>query len=104
MPNKNPDLLMSILVWLGQATVLHASLLAFVLSYMRAAYDEKEKRWQRRLLEASICACLALGSWGVIKLFQWPDAMAVVIGSFIGYLGVDQLREIILGRLKRGED
>lgn len=103
MPNKTPDFILSILIWLRDATVLHAGLMAFALSYMRAMYDEHEKRWQRRLLEAMICACLATSSWGLIKLLEWPDVMAVAVGGFIGYLGVDKLRELILIKLNKSE-
>lgn len=101
MPHKTSDFIMSVLIWLRDATVIHAGLMAFALSYMRAMYDEREKRYQRRLLEAMICACLATSSWGLIKLLEWPDVMAVAVGGFIGYLGVDKLREIILIRLHK---
>lgn len=103
MPHRTSDFIMSVMSWLGDATVVHAGVMAFVLSYLRATYDGREKRWQRRLLEASICACIAVSGWGIVKLFEWPDAMAVAIGCFIGYLGVDKLREIILIKLHKAD-
>ena len=98
MPEKNPDL-WALWRWLESATYLHAVFLAMVISILRACYDNKERRWQRRTLEASICGLLTLACYGLVNLFGWPDSIAVTLGGSIGFLGVDTLRAQIIKRL-----
>lgn len=85
--------------WLESATYLHAAALAMVISILRACYDGKERRWQRRALEASICGLLTLACYGLVGLFGWPESIAVTLGGSIGFLGVDTLRAQIIKRL-----
>lgn len=100
MPEKNPDL-WDICRWLESATYVHAAALAMVVSILRACYDGQEKRWQRQLLEASICGLLTLACFGIVNLMGWPDSIAVTLGGSIGFLGVDTLRAQIVKRLNK---
>jgi lambda family phage holin len=99
MPDKNPDLWAAVWRWLESATYLHAAGLAMVISILRAAYDGKETRWQRRYLEASICGLLTLACFGLVNMMGWPDSIAVTLGGSIGFLGVETLRAQIIKRL-----
>lgn len=68
-------------------------LLAFALSYLRILYDDKESRFTRQVLEASIGALLVLivglgcDAGGLAK---WASFMA---SGFVGILGVNWVRD-----------
>lgn len=66
--------------------------LAALLSYLRVLYDDKEPRWDRRLIEASLGGVLVF-SFGVgAEKFGLGGGYSYAVGGFVGVLGVDQVR------------
>lgn len=101
MLGKLTNLIGDLLAWLEQATVVHAMVLASVIAYLRVLYDGKETRSVRILLEASICGLLTLACFGLVRWLGWPDFIGTTLGGFIGFIGVDQLRALLLKRLNK---
>lgn len=78
--------------------------LAFVISIIRALYDSKEPRFIRVFLEACMCAGLTVAAIA-IEFLVFPalasDIVKAVLvgggsGAFVGFLGVYQIRRLIL--------
>lgn len=71
-----------------------AALLAALVSLLRILYDGKEPRWFRRLLEAALCGCIALGVAYLCEGLGLKAGWATFLGAAVGLLGADQVREI----------
>lgn len=71
-----------------------AALLAALVSLLRILYDGKEPRWVRRLLEAALCGCIALGIAYLCEALGFRPGAATFVGAAVGLLGADQVREI----------
>lgn len=78
--------------------------MAFILSFLRALYDSKEPRFVRVCLEACMCSGLTVAAIALIFLL-FPSlandiVKAVLVGggsgAFVGFLGVYQIRRLIL--------
>ena len=78
--------------------------LAFVVSVLRALYDSKEPRIARVFLEACVCSGITVSAIAVLfALFPsiTHDVVKAVLfgggmGAFAGFLGVYQIRRLIL--------
>ena len=67
--------------------------MAFVLSWLRIQYDNKEPRPVRRLIEASLGGVLVFLIGITAERFGVSQGWSYVAAGFIGVLGVDQVRE-----------
>ena len=92
---KLPDLIAPVIAGTG---------MAFILSILRTLYDSKEPRFLRVLLEACMCSGLTVAAIAGLFL-TFPSladdiVKAVLVGggsgAFVGFLGVYQIRRIIL--------
>lgn len=71
-----------------------AAMLAALVALLRIVYDDKEPRWFRRVLEATLCGCIALGVAYLSEGLGLKAGWATFLGASIGLLGADQVREI----------
>lgn len=86
------------------APLIVGPIMAFALSILRALYDTKEPRFLRVLLEALMCSGITITAIAAIFLFfpglEGDISKAVIVaggtGAFIGFLGVYQIRRLIL--------
>lgn len=94
------------------APILVASpMAAFILAVLRGIYEDKEKRRVRVVLEALLCSGISVFVMTAIVITALylqipvpiPEKYQLVflfvvasgIGSFVGYLGADEIRRII---------
>lgn len=90
MPWKDPDNWQ----WLFKAEFL-SPVLAGVIAFLRAAYDDEEPKWLRNMLEASICCFLAVGAGAFLSAIGIDDQNAnLAASSYIGLVGVDKVRKL----------
>lgn len=86
------------------APVVAGTGMAFILSILRTLYDSKEPRFLRVLLEACMCSGLTVAAIaGLFLAFPslGSDIVKAVLvgggsGAFVGFLGVYQIRRLIL--------
>lgn len=75
--------------------VLNGSLLAFVTSLLRLW--RKPDSWGNRLIDSALCMSLTVGLYyGINQVYPLNPNVALGIGSFVGYLGTEQIKEMIL--------
>lgn len=67
---------------------------AFILSYLRILYDDKEPRWDRRLLEAALGAVLVFLVGVGSEKFGLTGGYSYGLAGFVGVLGVEQVRQL----------
>ena len=84
--------------FLREHPVLSGALLAFVTSLLRM-YNCHES-WANKLIDSALCMSLTTGSFYGLNYFSPLDPkVALCIGSFVGYLGTEQIKEIILNAI-----
>lgn len=74
-------------------SVTGSILLAMITAIIRVTYDGKERRWQRKLLEALFCGFITLGFILFSTAMDWSPAFNGFIGSAVGSLGSNWVRE-----------
>lgn len=93
--SRLPDLIAPLIAGTG---------MAFILAVLRTLYDSKEPRFLRVMLEACICSGLTVAAIAGLFL-TFPSladdiVKAVLVGggsgAFVGFLGVYQIRRLIL--------
>jgi lambda family phage holin len=75
-----------------------APLTAFLLALIRT-----KKAGKVDLLEALMCALLTFAAWGGLEWLHFPQAMAVLIGGFIGGLGSTWARDWMRNRADKSD-
>lgn len=68
--------------------------LAFILSWLRIQYDDKEPKMVRRLLEASLGAVTVLVIGKTCEMLGLSSGWTYAAAGFIGVAGVDFVREL----------
>ena len=68
--------------------------LAAVLSYLRILYDDKEPRWDRRLLEAALGGVLAFLVGLAAEKFGLTGGYSYAVAGVVGVLGIEQVRQM----------
>ena len=92
MPDK-PDTWAAGLAWLIQhAPIIYASLLSWAMAMARIIYGGGTRR--QALLEGALCGGLALTIISGFEFFGVPQSMATFIGGWIGFLGVEKIRDL----------
>ena len=75
--------------------IIAGSLLAFVTSLLRM-YNRHES-WANKLIDSALCMSLTTGIfYGLDYITPLQPKVALCIGSFVGYLGTEQIKEMIL--------
>lgn len=75
--------------------VIAGALLAFVTSLLRM-YNRHES-WTNKLIDSALCMSLTTGIfYGLDYITPLQPKVALCIGSFVGYLGTEQIKEMIL--------
>ena len=75
--------------------IIAGSLLAFVTSLLRL-YNRHES-WANKLIDSALCMSLTTGIfYGLDYITPLQPKVALCIGSFVGYLGTEQIKEMIL--------
>ena len=81
--------------FLREHPVLSGALLAFVTSLLRLW--NRQGSWANKLIDSALCMSLTTGIFYGLNYFSPLDPkVALCIGSFVGYLGTEQIKEIIL--------
>lgn len=92
MPEKDPGLWAALLVVLREHGL--ATVLTFLLSYVRILYDDKESRFVRQLIEAALGALMVFTIGLTAEHFGLSSGWSYAAAGFIGTLGVNQIRTI----------
>ena len=75
--------------------VIAGAFLAFVTSMLRLA--NRSGSITNKLIDSALCMSLTTGIFYGLNYFSPLDPkVALCIGSFVGYLGTEQIKEIIL--------
>ena len=75
--------------------VLSGALLAFITSVLRLW--NRQGSWCNKLIDSALCMSLTTGIFYGLNYFSPLDPkVALCIGSFVGYLGTEQIKEMIL--------
>lgn len=81
--------------FLREHPVLSGALLAFVTSLLRLW--NRQGSWCNKLIDSALCMSLTTGIYYGLNYFSPLDPkVALCIGSFVGYLGTEQIKEMIL--------
>lgn len=84
--------------FLAEHMVLFGAVLAFATSMLRLAFVRRS--FLSKLVESAICASVTIGVfYGLCAFYPVAENVAVAIGSAVGYLGTDKIKEIIMKRL-----
>ncbi len=85
-----------IIEWFNGHFISAAILLAFVIAILRT----KGQPFWSRVTEGLLCSCLTIGIYyGVISLYDANQYISLAIGSFVGYIGTDKIKELLLNRI-----
>lgn len=77
--------------------LLIGAVLAFVTSFFRLC--KVKKSFFVKLSDSLICSLISLSTYFLIKQFHPIEPeFAIAIGSWVGYLGVDGIKTILLDR------
>lgn len=104
MPQNNSDL-QSFILWLKDNAYLHIGvIIAFAISYLSATKKEIEsgEKNKSKLIDSSLCAILSIPYYlavtEVMNYFNYESTgvLAVVIGAFLGSLGADKAKAILV--------
>lgn len=81
--------------WMSQHwPEVYAAVLAGIISGLRVVYRRASLR--RIVVEASLCAALALAASSGLALLDIPDSAAPFVGGVVGLLGVEATRAMAL--------
>lgn len=82
--------------------VLVGAVLAFATSMLRLAFVKKS--FLSKLIESAICASVTVGVfYGLAAIYPIAENVALAIGSAVGYLGTDKIKELIMQKIE-GKD
>ncbi len=101
MPNKDPAIWAAFLVWLHDNwPTIYGCALAIGIAWLRITH--MGGRGRQRVIESSLCGLLTLAfSSGMEFLFGIPRELSGFVGGWIGWYGVDRLREWSMAKLKQ---
>lgn len=75
--------------------IIAGALLAFVTSLLRLW--NRQGSWCNKLIDSALCMSLTTGIfYGLDYITPLQPKVALCIGSFVGYLGTEQIKEMIL--------
>lgn len=93
MPTKDPNFIVMLLNAISSYDLhgIYVAMYAAIVAFLRIAFDAKERKWQRVVLEVSLAALLAKGADQAAVAMGYAH-IDIAIGSAIGFIGVDNLR------------
>ena len=90
--------------------MLVGPVVAFTLSVVRTAYDESERRPTRIALEGGVCAGITISAMAIVLAateyfsvgfsYETMVYISAGIGSFVGWIGANEIRRMVLINLK----
>lgn len=90
--DQDPSLWAAFIAWVASH---HPQLYAFGLSVaiavVRVIYGKGG--WRQMCLEGALCGLATLTVTPLLSYFGFPETVATFAGGFIGFMGVDKLRE-----------
>ena len=88
--------------WFNNHMILSGGVLAFVTSILRVW--NTQKTWSAKILDSLLCMSLTIGLfYGINYFHEIPQNVALCIGSAVGYLGTEQVKDLILKRFSEKE-
>lgn len=79
--------------------VLTGAVLAFGTSMMRLAFVRRS--FWSKLVESLICSSVTVGVfYGLAAIYPIDENVALAIGSAVGYLGTDKIKELIMQKIE----
>ncbi|KAA9000640.1 phage holin, lambda family [Affinibrenneria salicis] len=69
-------------------------LLAVIMAILRVAYTGGG--WQRMVLEGALCGAMTLTAVSTLEYYSLPRTLTLALGGMIGFIGVEQIRSVIL--------
>jgi len=66
--------------------------LTMITALVRIVYENKERKWQRKLLETILCGLISVGFYSLSSFLNLNPMINVFVGSCIGLLGVDYIK------------
>ncbi|BBP82868.1 phage holin, lambda family [Metapseudomonas otitidis] len=92
MPDR-PDTWGALLDWLREQSLpLYAAALAFAMAVLRILYGGGTR--QQMLVEGALCGGLTLTLCSALEWLNIPISMSTFVGGWVGFLGVEKIREI----------
>lgn len=81
--------------WLNNHQVISGTVLAFGTSMLRLWRNPDS--WGNKIIDSLLCMSLTVGIYyGACYIMPIGNNGALCIGSFVGYLGTEQIKQIIL--------
>lgn len=82
------------------AVVIAGSVLAFVTSLLRLT--SAKKTFLVKLSDSFICALISLSTYYLINILHpVPPECSIAIGSWVGYLGADKIKNILINKIDK---
>lgn len=107
MPEKDPGVIRLLLDWAFawaevHSPTLYGLLLALVISWLRVTYAGGGLR--QRIMESLLCGAISLAVMSGMDMLGIPATASGFVGGVVGFLGVDQLRDVAMRWLDRRSD
>lgn len=81
--------------FLNSHEILSGCVLAFITSLLRLW--RKPASWGNRIIDSALCMSLTVGIYyGVNQFYPLNPNVALCIGSFVGYMGTEQIKDMIM--------
>ncbi|MCQ1632899.1 phage holin, lambda family [Escherichia coli] len=97
--NRGADIWIIVCQWVSaHGDELKCSLASFVMTILRATYVGR-KTWRRRFIEGGMCALFAFSIRDGLALLGLNADWASLLSVFVGFLGVDCIRQLADKRL-----
>ena len=104
MPEKSPDIWVMVWQWILVNLSLHSvqgATASIFMTLLRAGFMRKHKALRYTLLDAAICGCISYTTLpGVAYAFGHTEYSSA-IGSVIGFIGTEKLREFLFKFLNK---
>lgn len=79
--------------------VITGAVLAFGTSMMRLAFVRRS--FWSKLVESLICSSVTVGVfYGLAAIYPIDENVALAIGSAVGYLGTDKIKDLIMQKIE----
>lgn len=86
--------------YLNQHIILIGGAMAFITSMIHLW--DKPKSFLSKIMDSLLCSSLTYGIYyGISSVYNIPESASIAIGSFVGYLGTEEVKRLILLILKR---
>ncbi len=87
--------------WLNEHFMSASILLCFVIAVLRA----KGMNFFNRISEGLLCSCLTVGIYyAFVSVYGANQYASIAIGAFVGYIGTDKIKELLLSKILRKLD